>query len=119
MKKLFVLLITLFSINIFACSIHSFKIELDNKVLLRTNSFHTHQLEKNNDTWNLQIQLTKKVQKKFESILNNNQNKELIYSFDKQNVKINPDIENKLIQISLMLNEDEVKSLQKDCRTKK
>jgi hypothetical protein len=119
MKKLFVLFITLFSINLLACSIHSFKIELDNKVLLRTNSFHAHTLVKNNDIWDLEIKLTKKVQTKFENILNKNQGNELIYSFDKQIVKINPDINSKLIKISLSLNEDDVKSLQKDCGAKK
>jgi len=118
MKKLFVLFITLFSINIFACSIHSFKIELDKKVLLRTNSFHAHTLLKNNENWDLEIKLTKKIQSKFETILNKYQGKNLIYSFDKQVVNITPDLNTKLIKLTLNLDDEAVKSLQKDCQSK-
>ena len=118
MKKLFVLFIAFYSINLFACSIHSFKVELDKKILLRTNSFHAHSLVKNNENWDLEIKLTKKIQTKFENILNQNQDKNLIYSFNKQIVSIKSDSNLKLIKMSLNLNDEEIKSLQKDCQAK-
>lgn len=104
--------------NIFACSMHSFIIESNEKNLFKSSSFHVHKIEQSNDMWNLDLKFHKKSQKKISSILKNNPMEKLSFKFDKKVVSLKNQNTSELVSLSLSLSEEEVKSLKQDCQSK-